>query len=52
MLESFSDGRPPHCSLCNKDITGAGMHILEFHFHLLCAGGMAEMMRQINALNK
>jgi len=52
MLQSFSDGRPSHCSLCDKDITGVGMHILEFHFHLLCANDMAAMMRQVNALNQ
>ncbi len=26
------------------------MHILEFHFHLACAGNMTAMLRQINAI--
>jgi hypothetical protein len=49
MMESFSDGRPSHCSLCDKDITETGIHILEFHFHQVCAGNTAKMLRQVNA---
>jgi len=52
MMEAFSDGRPSHCSLCDKNITDAGVHILEFHLHLACAGDVATMMRQIDDLNQ
>jgi len=52
MIQTFYDGRSPYCSLCDKSITGKGMHILDFHFHQICADNTARTLRLVNALNQ